>query len=109
MAELVLNDVDDAVLHDLRERATRHRRGSADEAKAHLGGSDARPTARRFGTGRRLPQLPGRRAGPSPIVRTFCVRTEIVEHHRGRCQRWREVVRAGSPCGRGPSSAKWPG
>ena len=47
MAELVLNDVDDAVLHDLRERATRHnevcRRGQGD-----LGGSDARPTARRL-------------------------------------------------------------
>jgi antitoxin FitA len=36
MAELLLNDVDDAVLHDLRERATRHRRSLAEEAKAIL-------------------------------------------------------------------------
>jgi antitoxin FitA len=36
MAELVLNDLDDAVLHDLRERATRHRRTLAEEAKAIL-------------------------------------------------------------------------
>lgn len=36
MAELVLNDVDDVVLHGLRERATRHRRSLAEEAKAIL-------------------------------------------------------------------------
>jgi plasmid stability protein len=36
MAELVLNDADDLVLHDLRERATHHRRTLAEEAKAIL-------------------------------------------------------------------------
>ena len=36
MQELVLADVDDVVLHDLRERATRHGRTPAEEAKAIL-------------------------------------------------------------------------
>jgi antitoxin FitA len=36
MQELVLTDVDDVVLRDLRERATRHGRTPADEAKAIL-------------------------------------------------------------------------
>jgi plasmid stability protein len=36
MQELVLTDVEDAVLHDLRERATRHGRTPGDEAKAIL-------------------------------------------------------------------------
>jgi plasmid stability protein len=36
MRELVLTDVDDVVLDDLRERATRHGRTSAEEAKAIL-------------------------------------------------------------------------
>jgi len=36
MQELVLTDVDDVVLQDLRERATRHGRTPADEAKAIL-------------------------------------------------------------------------
>ena len=34
--ELVLTDVDDGVLRDLRERATRHGRTPAEEAKAIL-------------------------------------------------------------------------
>jgi len=34
--QLILNDVDDVVLHDLRERATRHGRTAAEEAKAIL-------------------------------------------------------------------------
>ena len=36
MAELVLTDVDEVVLHHLRERATRHGRTSTEEAKAIL-------------------------------------------------------------------------
>ena len=36
MAELVLTDVDDMVLHHLQERATRHGRTPAQEAKAIL-------------------------------------------------------------------------
>ncbi len=36
MAELVLADVDDVVLHHLEERATRHGRTPAQEAKAIL-------------------------------------------------------------------------
>ena len=36
MAELVLNDVDDAVLNHLHERANRHGWTAADEAKAIL-------------------------------------------------------------------------
>lgn len=36
MQELVLTDMDEVVLHDLRERATRHGRTPADEAKAIL-------------------------------------------------------------------------
>jgi plasmid stability protein len=36
MQQLVLTDVDDVVLHDLRERATRHGRTPAEEAKAIL-------------------------------------------------------------------------
>lgn len=36
MQELVLADVDDVVLHDLQERATRHGRTPAEEAKAIL-------------------------------------------------------------------------
>jgi plasmid stability protein len=36
MQELVLTDVDDVVLHGLRERATRHGRTPAEEAKAIL-------------------------------------------------------------------------
>jgi plasmid stability protein len=36
MAELVLTDVDDVVLHDLEERATRHGRTPAQEATAIL-------------------------------------------------------------------------
>ena len=36
MRKLVLTHVDDVVLHDLRERATRHGRTPAEEAKAIL-------------------------------------------------------------------------
>jgi len=36
MQELVLTDVDEVVLHDLRERATRHGRTPAEEAKTIL-------------------------------------------------------------------------
>jgi plasmid stability protein len=36
MQQLVLNDVDDVVLDDLRERATRHGRTPAQEAMAIL-------------------------------------------------------------------------
>jgi plasmid stability protein len=36
MQELILTDVDDGVLDDLRERATRHGRTLAEEAKAIL-------------------------------------------------------------------------
>lgn len=36
MQELMLADVDDVVLHDLRECATRHGRTPAEEAKAIL-------------------------------------------------------------------------
>jgi antitoxin FitA len=36
MQELVLSDVDDVVLHDLQELATRHGRTPAEEAKAIL-------------------------------------------------------------------------
>ena len=36
MQELVLTDVDDVVLHDLRQRATRHGRTAEEEAKAIL-------------------------------------------------------------------------
>ena len=36
MAELILTEVDDVVLHDLQERATRHGRTPAEEAKAIL-------------------------------------------------------------------------
>ena len=36
MAELVLTDLDDGVLHHLKERATRHGRTPAEEAKAIL-------------------------------------------------------------------------
>jgi plasmid stability protein len=36
MPELVLTDVDDGVLHHLRERATRHGRTPAEEAKTIL-------------------------------------------------------------------------
>jgi plasmid stability protein len=36
MQELVLTDVDDIVLQDLRERAARHGRTPAEEAKAIL-------------------------------------------------------------------------
>ena len=36
MQELVLTDVDDVVVQDLRERATRHGRTPADEATAIL-------------------------------------------------------------------------
>ena len=36
MRELVLTGVDDVVLHDLLERATRHGRTPADEAKTIL-------------------------------------------------------------------------
>ena len=36
MQELVLTDVDDVVLHDLLERATRHGRTPAEEAKTIL-------------------------------------------------------------------------
>ena len=36
MPELILTDVDDAVFHDLRERATRHGRTPTEEAKAIL-------------------------------------------------------------------------
>jgi plasmid stability protein len=36
MAELVLTDVDDMVLHNLRERAARHGRTPDEEAKAIL-------------------------------------------------------------------------
>jgi plasmid stability protein len=36
MAELVLSDVDEDVLHRLQERAERHGRTSAEEAKAIL-------------------------------------------------------------------------
>jgi plasmid stability protein len=36
MQELVLTGVDDVVLHDLLERATRHGRTPADEAKTIL-------------------------------------------------------------------------
>jgi plasmid stability protein len=36
MAELVLTDVDSGVLHHLQERATRHGRTPAEEAKAIL-------------------------------------------------------------------------
>jgi plasmid stability protein len=36
MHELVLTDVDEVILQDLRERATRHGRTAAEEAKAIL-------------------------------------------------------------------------
>lgn len=36
MAELVLTDVDEVVLHDLEERGSRHGRSPAEEAKAIL-------------------------------------------------------------------------
>ena len=36
MAELVLSDVEDGVVHRLRERATRHGRTPTEEAKAIL-------------------------------------------------------------------------
>jgi plasmid stability protein len=36
MRELVLTDVDEVILHDLRERATRHGRTPVEEAKAIL-------------------------------------------------------------------------
>jgi plasmid stability protein len=36
MADLVLTDVNDGVLHELRERATIHQRTPEDEAKAIL-------------------------------------------------------------------------
>jgi plasmid stability protein len=36
MQQLILTDVDDVVLHDLGERATRHGRTPAEEAKAIL-------------------------------------------------------------------------
>lgn len=36
MAQLVLTDVDDVVLHDLQERGNRHGRTPAEEAKAIL-------------------------------------------------------------------------
>jgi plasmid stability protein len=36
MQELVLSDVDEVVLHDLQELATRHGRTPAEEAKAIL-------------------------------------------------------------------------
>jgi plasmid stability protein len=36
MVELVLTEVDDSVLHHLQERATRHGRTPAEEAKAIL-------------------------------------------------------------------------
>jgi antitoxin FitA len=36
MAELVLTDVDEVVFHHLRERAARHGRSPAEEAKAIL-------------------------------------------------------------------------
>jgi len=36
MPELILTDLDDVVLHDLRERATRHGRSPTEEAKAIL-------------------------------------------------------------------------
>lgn len=42
MAELVLNDVDDAVLHLLQERAARHGRTPDQEAKAILAESVGR-------------------------------------------------------------------
>ena len=37
MAELILTDVDDIVLHHLQERAAKHARTSAEEARAILG------------------------------------------------------------------------
>ena len=36
MPELLLTDVDEVVIHDLRERATRHGRTPTEEAKAIL-------------------------------------------------------------------------
>jgi plasmid stability protein len=36
MSQLILTDVDDAVLHDLQERAARHGRTASDEAKTIL-------------------------------------------------------------------------
>jgi plasmid stability protein len=36
MSELILADVDDSILHDLRERAARHGRTLPEEAKAIL-------------------------------------------------------------------------
>jgi plasmid stability protein len=36
MQELILSDVDEVVLHDLQELATRHGRSPAEEAKAIL-------------------------------------------------------------------------
>ena len=109
MVELVLTDVDDIVLHHLQERARRHGRTPAQEAKAILRKPWA-TIALRFGrrwmrstTAWRL------RAGPLAIVRTCCVRIGTVERNRRRCQRRAEVVRAGSPCGGGPCLAFRPG
>ena len=59
MSELILTDVDDVVLHELRERATLHGRTPIEEAKAILA-TALRGSRGRLGAGRRgLPALGG--------------------------------------------------
>ncbi|MEY2394911.1 MAG: hypothetical protein QOF94_1256 [Acidobacteriaceae bacterium] len=80
MQQLVLTDVDDVVRYDLRERATRHGRTLAEEAKAILAEALGGKRSDNWAPLTRYTSAWHPRAEPSAIVRTFCARTETVEH-----------------------------